>query len=416
VSAARHERVGLVSIGDELVSGRIVDRNSGEIAARLLELGFEVSEVRVLPDDEEKLARAFVDLCAEHGVVVATGGLGPTLDDVTRHAAARAAGVGLTRSEEALVAIRAAFAGRSFAMGVSNERQALLPDGARMLPNPVGTAPGFSVEIGGALVFALPGPPVEMRRMLEDHVLTELTASIASAVATRTTHLFGLSESVFADGVQEWMRRDVNPLVGVTAHAGVLTVTVRARGVGLADASDLADARLFEIEAAFREHVFSRPHGDLARVLGELLVERGISVATAESCTGGLLAARLTAVPGISAVFREGFVTYADEAKARTLGVPAELLARHGAVSAEVAAALSRGAAERTGARLALSVTGIAGPGGGSPAKPVGLVHFGVLVDGRVETVERRFPDRGRSFVRGLAVNTALFLGLRALS
>jgi nicotinamide-nucleotide amidase len=417
VSAPRELCVALVATGDELVEGRHVDTNSAEIARALAGLGFEPRRFTVLGDDEDGLVHLVLELAPAHGAILVTGGLGPTLDDVTRHALARAAGVDLVRDEGVLGELRERFARRGRPFAEANARQALFPRGADVLPNGHGTAAGFALNVGAALVVALPGPPREMRPMLEELVLPRLAARARGlpCVERRAFHLFGLPESAFADAAGAWMARDANPLVGVTASGGRLCVTLRAAALERAAARALADAHAAQIRARFAEWIYSEDEPDLAAVLGRELIARGVTVALAESCTGGLVAERLTRVPGISAVFGTGFVTYSNEAKTRLLGVEPALLAAHGAVSAPVAAALARGAAERTGARLAAAITGIAGPGGGSAEKPVGLVHFGISADGVVSTCERRFLDLGRDLVREFAAGTALDLLRRAL-
>jgi nicotinamide-nucleotide amidase len=412
VSAARAPNVAVVATGDELVTGATVDRNSSAIAARLLELGLVCERFVVLGDDEQELARLLTELCAVHDVVITTGGLGPTLDDLTREAVARAAGVCLDVDLPSLDALRERFARMGRTMAASNERQAAFPRGAEILANPHGTAPGFTLQLGRARVFVLPGPPREMRPMLEDEVVPRLAATGARALPRHVFHLFGLSESVFGDLAGDWMARDAVPVVGVSAKLGVLRVTLLGRG---ADDAPLVDARATAFRERFAEHVYSEDEPDLAAVLVHALVRRGVSVTTAESCTGGLVAGALTGVPGTSAVLERGFVTYADRAKQEELGVPAELLARHGAVSSEVAAAMATGAARRAGARLAVAVTGIAGPDGGSPEKPVGLVWFATSLDGQVETTERRWAGFDRAAVRSLSVHTALDLMRRRL-
>jgi nicotinamide-nucleotide amidase len=340
---------------------------------------------------------------------VVSGGLGPTLDDLTRHALAAAAGVELVEDQAALEALRGWFRARGRPWAESNRRQALFPRGAELLPNALGSAPGFLLRSGRALVAALPGPPREMQRVFEDELRPRLLGALPPrpARAQARFHLFGLPEAAFADRCGAWMARDADPLLGVTAHSGVLSAQLAS--------SDEARvrARAAEFRERFREWIFSEESGDLARVLGELLLARGITVATAESCTGGLLAQRLTQLPGISAVFGFGFVSYADAAKRELLGVEPALLERHGAVSLPVAEALARGAAQRSGARLAVSITGIAGPGGGSAEKPVGLVCFATSFDGLVQSTERRFAVRGRDLIREFAAQTALDLARR---
>lgn len=417
MSARRELAVALVGTGDELVEGRHVDTNSAEIARALIAQGFEPRRFTVLGDDEDGLVHLLLELAAAHGSIVITGGLGPTLDDVTRHAVARAAGVALVRDDAVLAALKQQFERRGRPFSEANARQALFPSGAAVLPNPNGTAPGFAVEVAGALVCALPGPPREMRPMLAADVLPRIAARAPGrpAVERRAFHLFGIPESAFADAAGAWMARDANPLVGVTATGGRLTVSLRAEAATRADAVAMAEARADEIRARFAERIFSEDEPDLAFALGRELIARGVTVALAESCTGGLAAERLTRVPGISAVFGYGFTTYADRAKTDLLGVDPALIAAHGAVSAPVAEAMALGAARRAGARLAASITGIAGPGGGSAEKPVGLVWFGIAADGAVRSEERRFLDLGRDLVRDFAANTAFDLLRRTL-
>jgi nicotinamide-nucleotide amidase len=305
--------------------------------------------------------------------------------------------------------------GRPFAQ--SNERQALFPSGSEVLPNPHGTAAGFCVEVAGSLVFALPGPPREMIPMLETYVLPRLASfsDAGSVHERRTFYLFGLSESVFADMCGTWMGRAMNPLVGVTARHGVLSVTLRAEARTRDQARVLVESRAREVRERFGEWLFSETQPEPCFALGEELLRRGVRVAVAESCTGGLVAEKLTRVPGISAVFERGFVTYANEAKVEMLGVDRALLERHGAVSPEVATAMARGAAERSRADFTVAVTGVAGPDGGSAAKPVGLVWFGLCARGEVHAVERHFVVRERTLIREFAANTALDLLRRAV-
>lgn len=410
-------RAAVVAIGDELLAGEFADTNSGEIARALAGLGIEVDRFVVLGDDRERLSRTFWELARDYAIVVASGGLGPTLDDVSREAAADAARVPLETQQEVLDGLRQAWERRGLVMPASNARQAQFPVGAQIMPNGCGTAPGFRVWIDGGMLAVLPGPPREMRAMLSGELLPwiERTCGRGRALAECKFHLAGLSESAFSDRAGDWMARGADPRMGVTAHHGVLRVSLRA----LAATQDLARERLEQRRAAFRERfegdIFSEDEPRLEFALGRTLIARGLSLATAESCTGGLLSRMLTDVPGISAVFREGWVTYSDEAKRARLGVDEKLLAQHGAVSAEVARAMAEGAARHSGARLALSTTGIAGPGGGTPTKPVGLVWLGLCIDGRGEAVEARLPDVGREAVRLFAAHRALDLLRRRL-
>lgn len=410
-------KAAVIAIGDELLEGRHADTNSGAIARRLADLGIDVVEFRVLGDERDRLARTMWELCERYPLVVATGGLGPTLDDVTREAAADAAGVNLVRDASVEAHLRELFARRKREFAESNLRQAELPDGAQLMPNQNGTAPGFRVWIGGGVLAVLPGPPRECFDMLERELVPWLLATCGRGehFATASFHLVGLAESSFADRAGDWMARDANPRMGVTAHQGTLRVTLRAR----AATRERAEERIAARQAAFRERfareLFSEDEPRLAFVVGRELVARGLTITTAESCTGGMVAEFLTEVPGISAVFREGFVTYANEAKVARLGVPGELLERHGAVSREVAAAMAAGAARAGNARIAIAVSGIAGPDGGTAEKPVGLVCFGLAVDGVVTSHELRFPPVDRHTIRTFATHAALELVWRAL-
>ncbi len=410
--SAKDFGAAILAVGDELLDGELADRNGPWLAERLATLGWRVREVRLVGDDELRLARAMAELSDECSLVITTGGLGPTMDDVTRHAAARASGCELVIDPGVLEELETDHGRRGRAMPASNERQALFPRGAAVLANPAGTAPGFRVPVGDAWLIALPGPPFEMRAVFETSLAPWLAERAGGAARRhlRRLHLFGLSESEFADRAGDWMRRDARPRLGVLAHSGVLTVKVEAEESDGDDAGALVEARLDDLRRCFGARVFGADGADLATVVGEALIETGTPVAVAESCTGGLVARKLVAVPGISAVFREGFVPYADEAKIERLGVAADLLREHGAVSAPVAEAMARGAAERARARLAVATTGIAGPGGGSPGKPVGLVWFAVAHDGQVRSERRLFPPRGRRVVQEWAALTALDL------
>lgn len=406
----------LIAVGDELLSGAQSDSNSAFLARELARLGIRVESVELVGDDEPLISAAVSRALARAELVLVGGGLGPTLDDVTRHGIAHALGRELFESEEALADVRGWFERRGVRMSDTNRRQALLPRGARMLRNRAGTAPGFVLEHEGRAVLALPGPPRELAVVWAQEVLPWLRArgSAAAPLAERRFYLFGIPESLFAEQCGAWMARDADPLIGCTVRDGTLTASLRARESGAASLTALAQ-RAGEFRTRFARHVYSEDEWGIEHALASELVSRGLRITAAESCTGGLAQALLTAVPGISRVFAQGFVTYGDEAKERLLGVAPELLRVHGAVSREVAEAMALGAARASGAELALAVTGIAGPDGGSAEKPVGLVWFASALRGAVECSERRFPPTDRESIRRAAARTALFLGWRRL-
>jgi len=395
---ARGGAAALVAVGDELVSGDRSEGNLGWLARELTSRGWRVMEARLVGDDEAYLTEVLRELMREHGLVVVTGGLGPTLDDVTRHAAASACDLELVEDAATIEELRALWRERDREMPESNMRQALMPSGALRLANAYGTAPGFLVNSGDARLACLPGPPSEMCGVATDGLLDQVV--LGEAPRRETLCLCGISESDLADLVGEWMDRDAVPTVGVLASRGVLELKFTACGVSEEDELQL-EARFSEARERLAEWVFSEKERDLASVLVGELLEEECSLAVAESCTGGQVSQRLCGVPGVSAVLIESLVTYSNEAKTARLGVPEPLLTSHGAVSDEVAEAMAEGLQASSGARLVGAVTGIAGPGGGSDLKPV-------------RTHERTFPSRGRAHIQAWATNTMLNLMLRA--
>ena len=414
------QRVVLIAVGDELLAGSHPDTNSPELAAALGRLGLAVCRIEVVPDDEPAIEAAVTRGLGESELVILSGGLGPTLDDVTRQGIARALDAGKGRALHldpgAEAGLTRWFQDRGRPMSDSNLRQALLPEGAELVPNPVGTAPGFRVTEARGTVICLPGPPSEMRVVFQQVVEPWLIESgrASAPLSERRFHLYNLSESLFAEQVGDWMERDANPRMGCSVKRGVLSVVLRALGEGELALASLG-VRAEEFAARFDAHIFSQSEASLEALLASELLASGTSISLAESCTGGKLAALLTEQAGISSVFEHGFVTYSDAAKQRELGVDAALLEQFGAVSREVAGAMALGAARAADSELALSVTGIAGPGGGSEEKPVGMVCFGSYLRGEVRTSVRRFPPGERGWIRSLAARQALFLGLLCL-
>jgi len=406
----------ILSTGDELVRGRTQDRNAAELARALSAEGLSVVGITVVGDDLAALVAAVRRAAHAADVVVMTGGLGPTEDDCTRAAAARAAGVTLRRDASLEEWLHARWAGRGLDMPESNLRQADLPEGAEALPNAHGTAPGFQVTIDGSTVFALPGPPREMRGMLADEVLPRIRALVGQVdhvVRTRTLETFGARESDLGERIADLMARDSWPRVGTTAMRGTIRVVLHSEGP-----ENEVEAGLDRVEADVRSRlgalVFGRDGATLPEVVVERLIATGTTISFAESCTGGLGASALTSVAGASAVFPGSFVTYADEQKTELLGVAAETLEREGAVSEAVARAMATGVRARFGTDLGVAVTGIAGPGGGSEQRPVGTVHL-ALASERAVTHRRVVLPGDRALVREIAVKCALDLVRRAL-
>jgi nicotinamide-nucleotide amidase len=391
----------VLSIGDELIHGSNLDTNARWLA-NLLELhGASVQRFTVVGDDPVQLESAMRDACTRADLVIATGGLGPTLDDRTRDVVAAIAGGPLWFHAPSWQLVQDYLGARQRPVPASNRRQAEFPPGATVLHNPIGTAPGFRLRLLRAELFAFPGVPREMKRMAEDWLLPHLNSLPSQQpVAQVCLCVLGPSEALLGERIEPFMVAGREPAVGITASGGLLTIRIVGRGRDAAAAAAACEGTAVEIRPLLADWLVAEGTEALHVLLGRRLLAANVSVALAESCTGGLLAAKLTEVPGISAVFRGGVVAYANEAKTDLLGVGAALLQQHGAVSEPVAAAMAKGAAQRLRARLGVSVTGIAGPGGGTPEKPVGTVCFGVCLDGVVTTWTRHLPDLGREFLR----------------
>lgn len=401
-------RAEIIPVGNELLRGDSVDTNSSEIQTRLADAGIRTVRTTVVGDDVDAIADAVASAAARSDVVVITGGLGPTGDDVTREGVARAAGVALEELIDALASIEAFFEKIKRPMPEGNQCQAMAPAGSRVIANPVGTAPGFEMRLAKSLVFCLPGVPVEMRAMMEAGVLPAVRRAFPAAprMARRTLRMIGVPESSANDRIRDLMgSRD--PLLGMTAHDMVITITISSFSD---DGKEKVDDAADKVLAEFGDRIFAEGRDStLPGTVVEMLRQRALGLATAESCTGGLVGYHLTSVPGASEVYREGYVTYTGEAKCRLLGVAPALIEEYGEVSAEVARAMASGAAEKSGCGATIAITGIAGPGGGTPEKPVGLVFIAASLDGKVEHCERRFGG-GRDAVRRRSAMCALDL------
>jgi nicotinamide-nucleotide amidase len=405
----------ILAIGSELLTPGRVETNAVYLTARLLECGIAVGARVTVADDAELLASAFRAALARAELVVATGGLGPTEDDLTREAAAAALGRGLRRDPEILAALRERFARYGRTMAPVNEKQADVIEGAAVLANPRGTAPGQSIEAGGRWLVLLPGPPSEMQPMFEAQVLPLLAARRAGAVLrTRVLRIAAMSESDVEQAVAPLYTTYRNPRTTILGSPGQVELHLTAEGASPESAEERIEALAAAIRQCLAGRVYSEDGRELPEVVAALLSERGLRLALAESCTGGLLAARLSDVPGASRFLERGFVTYSNEAKRELLGVDAETLARDGAVSEPVARAMAEGARRSARADIGVGITGIAGPDGGTPEKPVGLVF--IAVDGAAGSRVRRahFPgDRER--VRYQATQAALEMLRRGL-
>lgn len=405
----------IIAIGSEMLTPFRVDTNSLWLTERLNAMGIEVKLKTVVGDDEARLEETVRDALRRSQVVIATGGLGPTEDDITRKIFARVLQRQLILDEEILEKIRARFARRGVPMPEINSRQAMVMEGAQVLPNNNGTAPGMLVNENDCTVVLLPGPPREMKPMFDATVAPVLKERAGELlIVRRCLSIFGLTESRTDELAAPIYTQYQNPTTTILFKEGQIELHLTAQAPRESETTALLDELTGRLEEVLGEYVFSQREERLEQVVGELLRKRGATLATAESCTGGLLAGRITEMAGSSEYFQEGVVTYSNEAKTRLLGVPATLIAAHGAVSEQVAEAMAKGVRERADATFGISITGIAGPGGGSEEKPVGLVYIGLADEAEVATRKFIFPG-DRQFVRTLSVNAALDMLRRRL-
>ena len=407
--------VEIVAVGKELAQGDVVDTNSAFMASRLIPLGLTVDRHVTVTDELGCVESALAAACERARFVVATGGLGPTEDDLTRHAVAALCGVELELHEPSLTHIEDLFCRRGYEMAACNRVQAMMPRGCRVIPNPVGTAPGFVVDHQGSAIICLPGVPREMKAMLHDAIrcITDAVGALRPGVL-RVLNCFGVPESRINEGLAAMMAPGRNPGLGTMACDGIIRLRLLAHAGAAEDAERMLDADEAQIRRCLGSAVFSVGDETLADVVAQELAAAQWTLATAESCTGGLVGHWLTQVPGISQYYRGGVVAYSNEAKTDLLGVPRELFATVGAVSPEVAKAMAAGAAKRLGARVGVGLTGIAGPTGGTPEKPVGLVHVAVALPDRTDHEELRLFG-GRVTIKDRAAKAALNMARLAL-
>jgi nicotinamide-nucleotide amidase len=406
-------RACIVAVGSEMLTPFRVDTNSLVITDRLNAIGFDIRLKTVVGDDVDELASVLEAALRWADLIVVTGGLGPTEDDVTRDAVARVLELPLDLDEATVNRIRARFAHRGLTMPDINRRQAMVPRGALLLDNPNGTAPGLWLERGHSAIVLLPGPPREMTPMLEAVVRERLAPrqSAGTALFRRVVKITGRTESDVDARAQpiygRWTSRAVPIRTTILAVVGQIELHLTARAASRADADAALEAAVAELEEVFGDAVYSTDGRALEAVVGELLRGKRLTIAVAESCTGGLLASRLTDVPGSSEYVERGAVCYSNRAKTEWLGVPEALIAEHGAVSEAVAREMAAGIRARAKTMVGIGLTGIAGPGGGTPEKPVGTVAIAVSV-GDQERVRTFHFIGGREQVKFQAAQAAL--------
>lgn len=369
----------IICVGTELLMGQTLNTNAQFIAERLSDAGVALRYSSVVGDNPRRLKEAVLSARSRSDIIIFTGGLGPTDDDLTKETVAEAFGKKLTLHQKSLDDMAEYFRASGKSMPENNIKQAYLPEGCIVIENHNGTAPGCIMEDKGRYAIMLPGPPREMQPMLTDTVLPFLQGLSNAVMRSRVLRLFGIGESRAASLIDDIIKNQTNPTVAPYAKEGEVTFRVTASAEDEETAMRLLGGTVNKIYEILGEYIYGEgDENSLANVCVKALRDRHLTVSTAESCTGGLLGRMITSVPGASEVYGFGFVTYANEAKERLLGVKHETLSAYGAVSAQTAREMARGAREKSGADIAVSVTGIAGPGGGTEEKPVGLVYVGV--------------------------------------
>jgi nicotinamide-nucleotide amidase len=409
----------IIAVGSELLTPVRQDTNSLYLTEKLNQLGVEVIFKTIVGDSRQHLTQAASIALARAEIVIFMGGLGPTEDDLTRESVADALGLELHRDLEIVAALEKRFRARGWKMSANNAQQADVISGATVLPNANGSAPGQWIsgkyEGGNRIVMLLPGPPHELRALFEEQCMQRLRDKLPPQfIATRVLKIAQMGESACDARVAPIYKTYANVQTTILAGAGEIQLHLKTRAASLEAAQRRVDELAEKIEEELGDFVFSDNGDSLEQIVGNYLQMRNATVSVAESCTGGLLAERITSVSGSSRYFLGGVVVYSNEFKTAFADVPAALIEKHGAVSSEVAAALAEGIRKRCGTSFGIGITGVAGPTGGSPAKPVGLVFHAVAGERGSEVVERNFPG-DRKHIRWFATQQALDMLRRKL-
>ena len=390
----------IISIGNELTSGQSLDTNSAWISQRLAEKGISVISHCTIGDDRAAIAAAIRQATGKAGYVMISGGLGPTADDVTRFALADVMGVELVLDEASLAQIERMFAQWGRPMSESNRIQAMIPSGAQAIGNSQGTAPGIKATIGASMVYVTPGVPREMKAMFDNRILSGL-GNGGNVILYEIVHLFGAGESSIGEKILDLMQMTGPVLVGTTVAAGIVSVRIISSAPTREKSQEQINATVAEIRSRLGNLVVGVGNDvTMSSVVGELLEKNHMTLATAESCTGGLIGKMLTDRSGSSAYYVGGIISYSNDVKHEQLGVPSEMLAQHGAVSEQVAAAMAVGVREKLHSDWGIAVTGIAGPTGGTDEKPVGLVFTALAGPGGVVVTKNTIPPHSREMIR----------------
>ncbi|WP_061316602.1 competence/damage-inducible protein A [Clostridium botulinum] len=397
----------ILCVGTELLLGDIVNTNAQYISKELANIGIEVYHHSVIGDNENRLLKELERAFNYCDLVITTGGLGPTKDDLTKESVAKFFQEDLVLHEKSLKQIEKRLSCFNKSMTESNRKQAYFPKNCEILENPNGTAPGFIIEKDNKIAIILPGPPYEMQPMFENKVIPYLEKLTNSTIKSKVLRITGIGESDVADLISDILESQTNPTVAPYAKQGETTLRITAK----ANSEEKALSLIVPIEKKIRQILGDNIYGYgetlLEEVVANILVKRNLTIATAESCTGGLLAGKLINFPGISSVFLEGAITYSNESKINRLNVKKETLEKYTAVSKEVALEMAEGIAKSAGTNIGISTTGVAGPGGGTYDKPIGLIYIGLYINGKTFVEELNYSGN-RQFIRNITVTRAL--------
>ncbi|MBU3110573.1 competence/damage-inducible protein A [Clostridium lacusfryxellense] len=384
----------ILAIGTEILLGDIVNTNTQYIAKRLADLGISVYHQSVVGDNPERLLEAYNLAFSRADLVIATGGLGPTKDDLTKEVAFEYFGKQSVVHEPSLKIIEDYFKRVDRPMTKNNRKQAYFPIDAVVLPNNNGTAPGCIIDENSKIIALLPGPPWEMKPMFEEAVIPYLEKLSQGVLVSKVLRVIGVGESSAETIIEDIMDKQTNPTVAPYAKDGEMTFRITAKANTNEEGLRIIKPMEDEIRSRLGSNIYGEGDTTLENVIGKMLINKKITIATAESCTGGMVASTLINYPGISSSLKEGAVTYSNEAKINRLGVKVETLDKYGAVSSEVAAEMALGIAKTAGTNIGISTTGIAGPDGGSDEKPVGLVYIGLAINGEVKTKKLKLSGK----------------------
>lgn len=406
----------IINVGTELLLGDIVNTNSRYLSKKLAEIGIDVFFHTVVGDNRERLKSTFITALNRSDLIIITGGLGPTKDDITKEVICEVLDIELILDTNILSKIKSYFKSCLKGMPHNNIKQAYIPKGSKILPNEIGTAPGFIIEKNGKIITLLPGPPKELSSMFENYLQQYLSSKSKYTIKSLTIKTIGIGESDLEMRIKDIIENQSNPTIATYAKEGQVEIRITAKATNEEVANRLINNVVDKITPIIKDYIYSYNNETLEELVYKILLERKLKIGFCESCTGGLIASRFTKIPGASKVFEEGIITYSNESKLRELGVRKETLQKYGAVSKETALEMAIGLKKKSKVDIALSVTGIAGPTGGTKDKPVGLVFIGLVTDknqkcikynlkGSRTDIQKKTADRAFNEIRKLLLN-----------